>query len=268
MATKKRGKSLLSAEAKAAIKAAKWQRKQAELLYKEKIKEMRPYLKALRNIDLRKPITRGQKSFITRAFKDYTELTTRPNQLYRTKNKKNLKLVQAASQQFTKTKFDVAFVPTVPGSKVKIKNGKVIISSKWVDETKILFDMKKLAIDPQAEIERVIKANPKITAFAVMAGAYLWNGAIDPELVMKKVLPLFSRYDIGGEGYKKRGENSHFTNWAFGFRGFTAKGNSFDDLSEHLRDYHSQEMDIKYRKRRERRARRRKELAAGLKKKG
>lgn len=249
MASKKASKSLLSAEAKLAIKAAQWQKKQAEKLYKEKIKEMRPYLKRLKLIDLRKPLKSSDKGLVTKAWKDYQEVTARPFKVYKTKNKKNLKLVQDASQQFTKVKFDVAFVPALKHTRVKIKNGQIIVSSQYTEETKVLFDMKKLAVDPAKEIQRVIDANPGNAVFAIMAGAYLYNGGIPPELIMEKMLPLLARYDNGGEGLAKRGANSHFSNWAFGFRIF--KGTRHN-ISDYMQTYHEEKTKILNAKKRQR----------------
>ena len=264
MASKKLTKSILSREAKEAIKVAKSRqkailkaatirKKQADKIYKEKVKELRPYLKKARDIDLRHNINNGTKSFITKAYQEFSEITVRPFQVYRSKNKKTLKVVQDASQQDTKIKFDVAFVPTLPGAKVKIRKGKVTLIHKGFSEDKILFNMVKLATDPKAELERIIRENKGSKAFQLMAGKYLWNGAMEPDLLIDKALNLFSRYETGGEGLKKRGANSHYTNWAFGVRSY--KADTLEDVFKYVQEYHDKTVSIKRAKKSERRRR-------------
>lgn len=217
-----RKKSLLSKEAKVAIKNAKYQQKLAQKIYKEKIKEMRPYMKALRSIDLRHDITAAQKSFISRAWNEYQELTARPVKVFRTKNKKHLALAQAYSRhEKGKPKFDVAFIPTAdPKAKLTFKNDRMTLKSKYVTETTLFFDLKKLAIDPSAEIKRTMDKNKDAKQFIIMAGKYLYNGGLARSLVSDEVMNLMARYSDGGAGLQKRGDNSRWENWLFGLVAF------------------------------------------------
>lgn len=207
-----------------AKRAAKREAKLAEKIYKEKIKEMRPYMRSLRNIDLRKHVSAAQKSYVTKAWDEYQELTARPYRVFKTPNKKHLKIAQAYSRhEEGKPKFDVAFIPTAdPKAKLKFKDDRLIIKSKYVTETTLFFDLKKLATNPGDEIRRVMAKNPDAKQFIIMAGKYLYNGGLARSLVENEVTNLMARYSTGGEGLKKRGENSRWENWLFGLVAFQA----------------------------------------------
>ena len=68
--------------------------KRALELYKAQVKELRPYLKYTRDYDLRRKPTPGQKAAISKAWKDYQELTSRPFKVFRPRKKSNLKIAQ------------------------------------------------------------------------------------------------------------------------------------------------------------------------------
>src|SRR5690606_34316611 len=109
-------------------------KKKAEKLKKAQIKEMRPYLKSLRDIDLRKHLTPSQKGKVTKAWKDYQALTVRPTKIYRTSNKKHLKEAKKLSQHSGNVNWDVAFVPSPdPKAQLKFKDGRAILSTKYLD---------------------------------------------------------------------------------------------------------------------------------------
>lgn len=204
-----------------AKKQAKIAKKNSEKLAKEQIKAMRPYMDKLKKVDLRKSLTPSQKGFVTKAWNEYTKLTTRSNKVYRTKNKDNLKAVQKYSRHGldkSAPKFDVAFVPTALAKpKVKVdKKGRVEISQGYVKETAIYFDIEKLVINPEAEIQRILAENPNSNQFILMAGEYTVNGGLDRGTLIRETLYWVNRYSPGGEGYKKRGANSYFANWLLG----------------------------------------------------
>ena len=243
-----RKKSLLSKEAKGAIinarqaaKDAKFQKKLAQKAYKEAAKEMRPYLKRLKQYDLRHNLSSGQKAYIKAAWREYEQLTKRPTKVYRTKNKAKLKIAQRASQHEGKVKFDVAFVPTVSqNARVTVKGDTLIISSKYIDEFKIPFNMVNLASDPAKEIQRVINKYPDIKAFVMMAGEFIFNGPVDRDLAFEKVYNHLMRYAPGGSVYedknnKLHGPNHHYLNWAFGMQGFKSKNQA--NINEYSKKY-------------------------------
>lgn len=215
------------ADARAAKQEAKAQSKLAQKAYKTQIREMRPYLKKLKNYDLRKNISAGQKSYVTKAWEEYKTLTLRPTKVYRTKNKKRLGIAQKASQHTGTIKFDVAFVPTVSeNAKIKIQGNDLIVSSKYVDEIKILFNMTALATDPEKEIQRVLDLHPEYSQFVMMAGEFVYNGGIVRSLVAQQVMRQLMKYAPGGESYengKNSGPNHHYLNWAIGLKGFKSK---------------------------------------------
>lgn len=255
MARKKR--SLLSKEAKDAMRSAKYAERQAKQIYKAQIKEMRPYLKKLRGIDLRKNLSASQKGYVTKAWGEYQDLTLRPTKVFRTKNKKKLKTVQEFSRHSGQVKFDVAFIPTShKNARIKIKGDHLVISSKYVDEIPIFFNMRAMATDPKTEIDRLIAKYPECKQFVLQAGEYLWNGGISAGLFADKVIPLLERYSPGGAGYEKRGPNSHYTNWALGMNGYIAHNQK--DIADYLKEYHSVNAGNKKRRASERRKRARK----------
>jgi len=232
-----RVKSALSKEAKRAIanarqarKDVEYQKRLAKAIWRDKIKEMRPYLKKLRKIDLRHNLSTGQKSFVSKAWADYQALTIRPTKVYRTKNKAHIKIASELYHGNRKVHFDVAFIPTAD-TKAKIKfnkKGDMILSSKYVDEVSIKFNMFNMAVDPEKEIARVLVANPEYSDFIIMADEYLYNGAISRSLIDKELLKLMSRYQPGGSVYdnpraKNSGPNHHWKNWLLGIKGFKAK---------------------------------------------
>ena len=250
-----RKKTLLSKEAKAAIANAKAANKRAKQIYKAQIKEMRPFLKSLKKIDLRKDISAGQKSYISKAWQEYQELTARPFKVYRTKNKKHLAAAQAYSRHETGApKFDVAFVPTAdPKAKLRFKEDGMTIKSKYVTESVLFFDLKKLAADPQGEIRRTLERNTDAQQFIIMAGKYLYNGGLARSLVENRVTELMARYSPGGTGYDKRGSNSLWSNWLFGLVAFEATNQA--SIQDYRKAYAEASTKAKRAKRSERRKR-------------
>lgn len=243
--------------AKLATQDAKFQKKLAEKIYKEKLKEMRPYLKKLKQVDLRKSLSPSQKSFISRAWSDYEILTLRPIKIYRTKSKKKLRIAQRASQHTGHTKFDVAFVPTAdPKGKIEIKGDSLIVSSQFVDEKKIPFNMLALAADPMREIQRVIDANPEYASFVMMAGEFIYNGPVSRDLMSSKAYEMAMRYAPGGASYehgKNAGPNHHYLNWFFGMKAFKAKNQK--SIEEYTGAFNNAVKRTKMERKKKRRAR-------------
>lgn len=209
------------ADTKQAKKDAKAAAKNANKLYKEQIKAMRPYMKKLKKVDLRKNLSTGEKSFVTKAWNEYSKLTARGNKVYRPKDKKKLQAAQKYSRHGldkSAPKFDVAFIPTaLENPKVNIdKNGRVTVGQGFVRETAVYFNIEDLVTDPEKEIERVLRENPDSTQFILMAGEYTVNGGLDRGTFKREILYWINRYSPGGEGYNRRGKNSLFSNWLLG----------------------------------------------------
>lgn len=210
-----------NANRKLAEKQAKIAKKNAELLYKEQIKAMRPYLKKLNKIDLRKKINSGNKSFVTKAWNQYSKLTARGHTVYKPKSKDKLKAAQKyARHGLDKSApiFDVAFIPTaLDKPKVKVdKSGRVSVGKGFVQESAVYFDIEELVINPEKEIQRILDENKDSTQFILMAGEYTVNGGLDRGTFKRETLYWINRYSPGGEGYNRRGANSYFSNWLLG----------------------------------------------------
>lgn len=215
-------------------------------LFRERVKELRPFLLAARKIDLRKPPSPSQKSAITRAFKEYTELTSRPYKIYRPKSKDKLSKAQAfARHEKGGPKFDVAFIPVAsPKAKIKWSDGKMKVQTGSVTEEYLFFDLVNLAANPEQEIANTLDKNPKAKAFVVMAGKYLWNGAIQRKFVEENVMKLMARYSPGGEKYN---ENNHYQNWLFGL--VASEFTDQKSLNEYRKAYHdAKEVRLKQKK--------------------
>lgn len=201
----------------------KIQARKAQDAAKEKAKRMRPYMSKLKDLDLRKELSKHQLNYINKAFEEFTELTSRPHKVYKPRKKSNL----AKAQQYARhdkggPKFDVAFIPTIEGEKtrVSVKGDEITVRTKYLTQRTVLFNMKNLAKDPEKEIARAITKHPKAQSFIIMAGKYQFNGGLTRNLVQNEVLKLMMRYSPGGEPYKIRGENSHYKNWLIGLEAY------------------------------------------------
>lgn len=114
----------------------------AQKAVKKKIQELRPFMRSLRDIDLRKNISKRQISKIDKIFTEYQELTTRPIKVFRARNKEHLKMAQAyARHDDSGPQFDVAFIPVVdPSAKVIFKDNQMKIKMNGVIES-VLFSI-------------------------------------------------------------------------------------------------------------------------------
>ena len=231
----------------------KSQKDKSAALFRERVKELRPYMKKARDIDLRKSPSPAQKAAISKAFNEYTELTSRPYKVYRTKNKDRLKKAQTfARHEKGGPKFDVAFIPVAdPKAKVIFKKDRMKVKTGRVTEEYLFFDLQKLADNPEREIEKTLAQNPDAKAFVVMAGKYLWNGAIQRKFVEENVMKLMARYSPGGDKYN---ENNHYQNWLFGL--VASEFSNQATLNEYRKRYHDEKNKRLKQKKSERRSRR------------
>ncbi len=212
-----------------AIAARKVAERDAKNLYKAHVKEMRPFLKKLKKIDLRKNLSPGQKSFVTKAFEEYRQLTTRPVAVVRPRSKKNLEKLQSFSRHPTSgPKFDVAFVPAAtPNAKVKIKKDRIEVTAGGVTVVTLLFDIKKLTANPDEEIRRTLEKAPHVQQFVIIAGKYLYNGGMSRSLVAPEVRKLMERYN-------NPRENNFYENWLHGVEGYNG---NLRDVEKYRTEY-------------------------------
>lgn len=200
---------------------------------KEKAKVLRHYTDFARNIDLRKKLSAKQLRKIEDVFSEYTDLTSRPHKVVRARKKENLTALQQFSQQLRIGLFNVAFVPTADiDARVRVQRGKVVIRNKYVTQRFSAFDMKALAANPHAEIDRAIKAHPKAKRYIIKTGEYYYNGPMPENKVKDTLLEFMQRYSPGGKGYERRGPNSHYQNWMIGLE--TYEYANQDDLDEYI----------------------------------
>jgi hypothetical protein len=232
---------------KQAERIAKWQAKQSQKILKEQIKKMRPYMASLKKIDLRHNISRGQKSFITKAWNEFDKLTSRPTKIYRTKDKKKLKLAKEFSVQELEKgspKFDVAFIPAAsPKVKVKInpKTKEMTLEYKHVRERKKYFDREALVANPDKEIQRILDETPNAKKYVMMVKEFLYNGPIARSLIIQETKRLMERYSPGGENYGKQkgiytGKDNHYKHWLFGLMAYEAVDQKA--INEYNAEYH------------------------------
>lgn len=200
---------------------------------KEKAKVLRRYTEFANAIDLRKNLNDRVLRRIEKAFSEYTDLTSRPHKIVRSRKKRNLKVLQEFSQHSGKTKFKVAFAPTADMSaRISVVGDKVIIRNRYVTQRFSAFNMRALATDPKAEIARAIKSHPKARRFIIKTGEYYYNGPMPENKVEQTLLDFMQRYSPGGKGYERRGQNSHYQNWMIGLE--TYEYANQDDLDEYI----------------------------------
>lgn len=218
---------------------------------KEKAKVLRKYAEFANNIDLRKDLTPKQVRKIEDAFSEYTDLTARPHKVVKARKKDNLKALQNFSQHSGDVKFKVAFVPTADiDARVTVNNGIVTIRNKYVTQRFSAFDMRQLAENPNTEIERALNRHPKAERFIIKTGEYYYNGPMPRKKVFEKLLEFMQRYSPGGQGYERRGPNSHYENWMIGLE--TYQYANQDDLDEYVIEREKQKRKVLREKKNER----------------
>jgi hypothetical protein len=181
--------------------------------YKKMYKELKPYINF--PLDLRKPLTRGQKTVITKYFTELQRLTNNKPydvQIYRSKNKNKLKKVQELGGQDTHlTKFKVAFVPkTSPQQKIRFnKSGEAYTKGVYVKATFIPLDAEILATDSAIDYVNSVIEKRSENSFSIQAGDYEINGTFSKNRVASEVNKLCMRYS-------NQDSNNYFGNWLGG----------------------------------------------------
>lgn len=187
----------------------------------------------------------AQKGKITRLFKTIDKLTSRPFQVYRTTNKKNLRKVQQAAQhdEFPKN-LKVAFVPSSSQKEkvkiritrkgnVKFKQGSV--SRDVIDFSSYGYTPEDLALDPGGVVEDVAKQVPA-NRYKIQGGEHEVNqgrsigrmGSSFPLEKLKEAVRKMVNY-YSAERFDADNKNSsYFGNWLFGVVGY-----NFDEYSDY-----------------------------------
>ncbi len=207
--------------------------------YKKMYKMIKSYINY--DIDLRKPLTRGNKQIITKYFKEFARLTDgKPYdiQLYRSKKKDRLTQVQQLAGQDTKLKlFKVAFVPkTSPQQKIRFnKDGEPYVKSVYVKATFIPLDPERLAEENPSEYVNSLIGNREEKSFSIQAGDYEIPATYSKDVIGKAVSKLCLKYN-------NEDSNNYFANWLGGIF-----ANKFDNQSS-LDEYRNAKRDAQIKK--------------------
>lgn len=172
--------------------------------------------------------TPAQKAKVTRYFKEVHELTARPFQVVRLRNKAHLQMAQTVAkhaQGFPQIK--VAFVPVASDQPVRVRFTKdsMVVEAKYWDKRELLFDQERLALEGGDEVDRLTKSAPKNTVFTIQAGKYEIPNTGDARTIRKRVVALMNKYD-GKKPLPKtsgnRGDKPEKHHWSIWLAGLTA----------------------------------------------
>lgn len=191
-------------------------------------------LKAIRgfvnfNFDLRKPLSKYQKSKIKTYYDEIDALTARPYNAYRPRDKKRLSKAQEFAQhEKSLPGLKVAFIPTNGKEKpvIRFRNGEFTSSTKHVTSRLLQFDKEKLINDPIGHTNEIIKRDKKAKRFTILAGKYEIPNSYGRTIVAEQVANLASRYS-------NPESNNYFSNWMHGLAAHHFKDQAdFNDYRE------------------------------------
>lgn len=187
---------------------------------KEKLKILRGFVDF--DYDLRKPLSASARRKINKYYAAFSELTARPNYVYRPRLGAHLKAAQKFAQHPKGLKFKVAFIPTagdeipdINWSKkgaISVKTGKKRIRTGFLD-----FDEDALIEDPGEHCRDVIKEAPGAEWFSIAAGVFEIRRAIKRPFIAREVERLAAAYS-GEKPQSAPGQNHYFGNWMTGLR--------------------------------------------------
>ena len=180
-------------------------------IHAQRLKDIRSFVDF--DFDLRKPLTRYQKSKIRTYHKEIDALTARPYYDYRPRDKDRLKKAQEFAQhEKSLPGLKVAFIPTNGIEKPRIsfnKKGELTASTRHVTTNLIQFDKRKLITDPIAHVNQVIKRDKRAKRFTILAGKYEIPNSYSRGVIANQVAKLTERY-------KSEDKNNYFGNWMHG----------------------------------------------------
>lgn len=192
--------------------------------YKKMYKALKPFI--TEKMDLRKPLSSSQKSFITKYHNELERLTRgKPYalQFYRSQNAKRLKAAQELGGQNTKlTKFKVAFIPkTSTHQKIRFdKNGQPHVVTKYVDAHYIKLDAEKMIeAEDIAEYINDLIADVKSKTFGIQAGDYEISYTASKSKIGQEVAKLCGQYS-------NPDENNFYGNWMGGLFAYNFQNQS------------------------------------------
>ena len=217
-------------------------------IYSDRLKSIRSFVDF--DYDLRKPLHSSQKAKINRYFRAIDQIQARGNKLYRSQNRNRVKAVQRAGRNEFENlpEIKVAFISSSQANpaKVRFRNGKVKISHENFDELYIEFDMRNLADDASAEIQRALKQAPRGAKwFRVNAGKFTISQPRVKDRVEPFILQLQKKYnDFRDDG---KLANNNWRNWLNGITTVQTKNQT--ELKEFLRKESAEKQARKKRRR-------------------
>lgn len=177
-------------------------------MHKARLKALRPFVTF--DYDLRKPLSRYQKRKIKGYYDQLEARSTRYDQTYKPKSKKNLKVALKASGQKGRA-WKAAQVRTLTeNTKVSVKNGKLILSDKDVGkQTVFILDMGILLEEGadsacrDANVPRKLpnKEGEKVRfRYQILTGGHPYNGFFQSYKLLIEELDMIMDMDDGGSG--------------------------------------------------------------------
>lgn len=163
-------------------------------IHAARLKAIRKYVDF--NYNLNEPLTGYAKRKIKKYYDQINELTNKTNQIYRPRNKNNLKIAQRdLHREKTLPGIKVAFVPTNGRDKVKIKikGGRTHYETEYIKSEPILFDSARYASDPVNYTKNII-ADVKADRFQIMAGDKAIPNSYSKRALPEKIKKLADKY--------------------------------------------------------------------------
>ena len=147
-------------------------------------------------------------------------MLSQPNVIYRTRSKENLKAAYK-SAGFEKRLPGIKAVPIatngVPNSKVKVRKGRVVLSSQFGEVEIIPLDQLKLATDSDKYIDSITGGTKPRDAFLIAAGKHWIEKPVSSGNLKRRVSALMAKYDKGTKGSEKHG-GSTYRDWMHSVR--------------------------------------------------
>lgn len=207
------------------------------IAYANKLRAIRPYVDF--NYDLRHELHSSQKAKINKYFGEISKLQLRETQIYRSRDKKRLRVVQQFAQHDIKKypAITVAFIPN-NGQKMRIRfnaHGEVVgeIYGGKIRQINIVLDPVRLINEGEEYLDHVIDNAPKMDQYVPQAGEFETHQSLARPFITSAVLRLMNKYDSTHFDVKDKNSH-HFANWLHGITGYKAK--AVTDISRYRAD--------------------------------
>lgn len=164
-------------------------------------------------------LTRRQKDKIAKYFDELTSLTMRSHAVYKSRDKAKLAKAQIAGKHDPDlSELKVAIIPTSdPHARMLFdEKGNFHVQAVHLGKAHSYFNMRALARDPDAEINRALANLPEGSRFQTMAGDKMIDLSYDRRHIKAAIKRLMDRYSP--VAVHERGDHkTHVAkNWLFG----------------------------------------------------